>query len=112
MLEQLEKIRADQFDKWHGGERVLAESYFELHPALAANPEAAVDVIYSEILLREKMGETIRGDEYTQRFPQYAPALERQLQLHDLFRNDLVDDTIDGPPTAAYPQADALGISA
>src|SRR5262249_44718776 len=49
--------------------------------------ELAVDLIYSEILLRKELGEALQREEYLQRFPQYTALLWRQLQLHEALRD-------------------------
>src|SRR5262249_38419406 len=38
-------LRVDQRRRWQAGERVPAEEYLRRHPAVAADPEAAVDLI-------------------------------------------------------------------
>ena len=84
MLELLARIRRDQSAQWQAGRRVLVESYFEQHPALRQHERYAVDLIYSEMLLRDQFGETVRIEEYSQRFPQYTPQLRRQLEFDSL----------------------------
>jgi serine/threonine protein kinase len=88
MHEMVMTIRADQRAQWEAGRRVLAEVYLEEQPALRANDELAVDVIYSEVLLREELGEVVSAEEYLRRFPQYAEKLRRQLRLHEALRTD------------------------
>jgi Protein kinase domain len=102
MIELLEKIRADQTDRWRSGERVPAEAYLEQHARLRDHAEAAVDLIYSEILVRERLGELVNLDEYRRRFPQYAELLGRQMELHELLRPELLADDSDELPTAPY----------
>jgi serine/threonine protein kinase len=99
----LEQIRADQFDRWQAGERVSAEAYLKQHPTLRDDPIAVVDLIYSEILLREQLGEVVGIEEYVRRFPTYATALRRQLVLHDLFRPDLLGQQADQNRATPYP---------
>jgi serine/threonine protein kinase/Tfp pilus assembly protein PilF len=70
------------------------ESYLEHFPELQDDDEAAVDLIYGEVLLREERGETVSADEYLGRFPQYAAALRRQLDLHAaLHASSLIEPT-------------------
>jgi serine/threonine-protein kinase len=75
-------LRLDQRRRWQAGERVPAEDYLRRHPAVAANAEAAVDLVYGEFLLRERLGERPDVDEYRRRFPEYAEALRDQVALH------------------------------
>src|SRR5262249_9782935 len=76
------ELRADQRRRWQAGERVPAEEYLERHPALRADPEGAVDLVYGEYLLREGVGEQPEWAEYLRRFPQYADVLRAQVELH------------------------------
>src|SRR5262249_20591461 len=75
-------LRVDQRECWQRGERVKAEAYLAAFPAVAADPEAALDLVYGEILLREERGEQPDSGEYRRRFPQYADTLSAQLRLH------------------------------
>jgi serine/threonine-protein kinase len=74
-------LRVDQRQRWMAGERVLAECYFECHPYVATDVEAAVDVIFQEFLLRQHLGERPEIKEYADRFPAYAVMLENQIAL-------------------------------
>src|SRR5688500_10811275 len=57
--EQLAAVLAvDQRERWLGGERVGAEDYLRDHPALAADVERALELVYGEFLLREELDET------------------------------------------------------
>jgi tRNA A-37 threonylcarbamoyl transferase component Bud32 len=78
----VELLRADQRQRWQRGERVPAEAYLRDHTAVQSDEEAALDLIYSEFVLREDLGETPTFEEYFQRFPQYRPRLERQFRVH------------------------------
>src|SRR5262245_11294780 len=68
----VEVVRADQRQRWQAGERVPAEAYLQAYPALGADPEAAVELVYGEFLLREQRGEAPTLEEYQERFPPYA----------------------------------------
>ena len=52
---------------WQQGERPPVETFLEQEPALRDDPEAVLDLIYNEILLREERGETPRIEEYLPR---------------------------------------------
>jgi tetratricopeptide (TPR) repeat protein len=79
----LAEVRAEQVRRWRDGERPSAETLLAKHPELAADPEAALVLIYGEILLREEVdGTPPNPAEYAARFPDYATALGRQLELH------------------------------
>src|SRR5262249_32234761 len=59
---------------WGRGERAPAEDYLARHPAVAADPEAAVEVVYQEFVLRE-------ADEFLRRFPHLADRLRPLFEL-------------------------------
>jgi hypothetical protein len=46
-------LRVDQREHWQAGECILAEAYLAGYPAVGADPESAVDLVYGEFLLRE-----------------------------------------------------------
>jgi predicted Ser/Thr protein kinase len=93
-LDQLAAVlRVDQRQRWQTGERVLAETYFQRHPNLGADAEAAVDLVYGEFLLRERHGEQPTAGEYQKRFPEFTDLLKAQIELHQALAAGHGDDT-------------------
>jgi serine/threonine protein kinase len=89
-LAQLAAVLAvDQRERWQSGERILAEAYLKPYPALQADIEKALELVYGEFLLREERGESPPLEEYVQRFPQYAERLRQQWNLHRALASDL-----------------------
>jgi WD40 repeat protein/tRNA A-37 threonylcarbamoyl transferase component Bud32 len=84
--ELLALLRADQRRRWQQGEEIPVEAYLEQAPALAARPDAILDLVMNEVGLREDRGERPQLDEYLARFPQVADALRRQFELHQALR--------------------------
>src|SRR3954447_15110278 len=76
-------VRAEQLARWQAGERVLVEALLRAHPTLAKNEEALLDLIYSEVLLREEHGERLEQAEYLRRFPELEVPLQRMLYMHE-----------------------------
>jgi serine/threonine-protein kinase len=72
----------DQGERWQLGERPQAEEYLRGWPALLDDPEAALDVVFNEFLLREQLGEAPAPEEYQRRFPQLAEPFRQQLDFH------------------------------
>jgi hypothetical protein len=68
----MQSLLEDQSRRWQRGERVLVESYLAQQPGLQGDPEAALDLITNEVLLRRQAGEVPRLEEYLQRFPEWA----------------------------------------
>src|SRR5438445_9775806 len=75
LLQLLVDLRAEQRQRWLKGERVVAETYFDLYPNLLAVPDSALELVYSEVMLREEAGQKPQLDEYVRRFPQFASQL-------------------------------------
>ncbi len=98
----LEVLRVDQEARWRGGERLRAEDYLAAHPAVADNPEMALELIFAEYLLREGLGDPASADEFAARFPAHAVRLRRQIELHRL----LAEGT--RTATAHTPTAEAM----
>src|SRR5262249_39075280 len=75
-------LRVDQQQRWQRGERVPAEAYFERYPVLQREADHGLDLVYEEFLLRDQQGGKPQLEEYGRRFPQYADALRRQLEVY------------------------------
>jgi hypothetical protein len=80
--EVAEALAIDQWHRWHAGQRLPAEDYLARHPAVAADPAAALALVYGEFLVREDLGETPTATEYLERFPGFAAALRQQFGFH------------------------------
>ena len=89
---------SDQIRAWQAGQRIPAETYLNLHPALQAESPAAFEVVYGEFMLRESMGESPRVEEFAWRFPKLADRLRRQIAFHRVLTTD---DVADSQETAA-----------
>jgi predicted Ser/Thr protein kinase len=93
----LSLLLCDQEERWLAGERVCAEEYLASYPALHQAPDWALELIYTEFLLRERWGEDPSPDEFAARFPAYASRLRRQIELHRALA-DSAPPTILAPP--------------
>jgi tRNA A-37 threonylcarbamoyl transferase component Bud32 len=74
-------LLADLRQRWQHGERVGVEDHLRAYPALREDPEAALDLIYGEYLLRQEHGETAGLGAFGQRFPEHAERLRVQVEL-------------------------------
>jgi hypothetical protein len=81
-------LRVDQWERFRLGRRVPAEAYLDAFPAVRDDAEHAVELVLAEYLLREELGEQPALEEYLGRFPQYAGALQLQLELHQAMGAD------------------------
>jgi serine/threonine protein kinase/WD40 repeat protein len=77
-----EALLDDQARRWERGERLLVETYLAQQPALSQEPEAVLDLLYHEVVLREAHGEPVDMEEYVRRFPQWAAQLRLHFQVH------------------------------
>ncbi len=85
---QLSRLaRIDQSERWRRGDRRSAEEYLDRYPALQADAENSVDLIYHEYLLREELSEQPTLEEFSSRFPQHASTLTEQVDLHVALAN-------------------------
>ena len=57
-------VRVDQRQRWLTGEHRPAEHYLRLYSILAADEEAALDLVYAEYLLRREQGEEVATDDF------------------------------------------------
>ena len=75
-------LLADQRERWQAGERVPAEWYLGRFPDFAEDDDLAIDLVFSEYLLREEAGEAPDLAEYAARFPRFASVLALQADFH------------------------------
>jgi eukaryotic-like serine/threonine-protein kinase len=78
-------IEVDLEARWSRSDRKSPEEYLQRFPAVAADAELAVDVVYAEYLAREQLGERPQLSEYQARFPAFAATLADQIRLHHAF---------------------------
>ncbi|HEV3083818.1 MAG TPA: protein kinase [Gemmataceae bacterium] len=69
-------LLVDQQNRWQKGERVLVETYIAQQPSLQSDSQVMLGLIANEIIIRQRKGEDPPAEEYRQRFPQFASALE------------------------------------
>jgi tetratricopeptide (TPR) repeat protein len=68
-------LRQELRQHWARGDRVLVEDYLAQYPSLQTDPEAVLDLIYHEVVLRQEQGETPTLAEYLARFDDLGPQL-------------------------------------
>jgi WD40 repeat protein len=80
-------LLVEQRERWRRGQRPVVETYLTEYAQLHTDPEAAVDLIYGEFLLRVEFGDKPTVAEYKRRFPAYADWLDRQIALFELLHS-------------------------
>lgn len=100
-------FRVDLGLRWQAGDRAPVEEYVARLPA--PDPEAEVDLVFAEYLLRERLGETPDPDEYARRFPAHAAVLRDQIALHRALATAPVTLAAEGAEATASGASPAAG---
>jgi eukaryotic-like serine/threonine-protein kinase len=103
---QLRQACADLDRRLRSGEHCGAERFFAAAPLLACNDDHAVELIYTEFVAREELGQRPTPQEFYARFPHWRSRLERQFQIHDLLRDNLSADADSDEPALVAPPAE------
>ncbi len=75
--------------RWREGQRLSVEAFLRDFPPPVVDDEELLDLIYSEVVLREEDGESPELEEYLRRFPQYAGELRAQFEVHRALQSGL-----------------------
>jgi eukaryotic-like serine/threonine-protein kinase len=78
----VERLVDEMAERWRAGERPLVEDYLARHPDLAAEPEAALELLAEEISLRDEDGQVPEADELAARFPHWRRQVLALLECH------------------------------
>jgi serine/threonine protein kinase len=106
----LAHLLADQRERWARGDCVRVEALLQQHPGLAGDTDGLLDLIYNEVFLRERRGETPLRDEYLQRFPDLATALRVQFDVHQAIQAGAApEDETDLPTIPGYELLAEIG---
>jgi tetratricopeptide (TPR) repeat protein len=95
-------LQADQARRWQGGRPAPVEDYLEQYPSLRADPEAVLQLINNEVVLREEAGEGPRLEDYLRRFPHLDAALRDLFAVHRVLESSeplFADDAPSGGVT-------------
>ena len=84
-----DQLIAWQQQQWQSGNPVRVEELQQRHSWLKQQPDALLDLIYNEVLLREAAGESPTEEEYSLRFADLSTQLARQFQVHRALQNDV-----------------------
>jgi serine/threonine-protein kinase len=83
--EQLLRACAELRRRLQAGEPCRAEDLFAAFPTLADSEAHAVDLIYTEFVVRRQLGEQPTPETWLVRFPRWRDSLERQFRVHGVF---------------------------
>jgi serine/threonine protein kinase len=106
----LQQVCAELERRLGAGEAFSAEDLFASHPELSNDADAALEVIYTEFVARERLGQLPAPDNFCTRFPALREGLEQLFQIHSEAggANEIVPATIGTP----FPDAERLRILA
>jgi serine/threonine protein kinase len=65
------------------GQAASAEEVLAAHPALAGDDDAALEVVYTEFVAREALGQRPSPADFCARFPQWREGLAQLFEIHD-----------------------------
>src|SRR5262249_44981095 len=80
-------VRRQQQQEWEAGGRRPAEEYLARNPQLRQEPDAVLELIYQEIVLRTRAGEAPALAEYLTRFPEFADRLGPLFEVHQVLES-------------------------
>ena len=75
-LSEVDDLVADLVARWREGQRPLSEEYLDRRPDLWQHPEAALEVIAEELVLRAEFSQPTSRSELARRFPQWQAQVE------------------------------------
>jgi WD40 repeat protein/tRNA A-37 threonylcarbamoyl transferase component Bud32/Flp pilus assembly protein TadD len=79
---QLARACAELERRLRSGEESRAEELLAAFPDLAAHTNAALELIYTEFIVRQDLGQRPVADDWLARFPQWRAELEQVFQVH------------------------------
>jgi hypothetical protein len=80
---QLQEACAELERRLQTGEPRAVEAVLAVYPELAADPDCALQLVYNELVGRERRGEQPAYDEYYQRFPHWREELRKSFDVHE-----------------------------
>src|SRR2546428_579479 len=69
--------------KLRAGISCQAEEFLQAEPSLAADSDAALELVYTEFVVREQLGQQPRNQEWLERFPQWRIELTQIFEVHE-----------------------------
>src|SRR5207237_4924559 len=69
--------------KLRAGISCRAEDFLEVEPSLACDSDTALELVYTEFVVREQLGQQPRVEEWLERFPQWRIELTQIFEVHE-----------------------------
>lgn len=86
------------------GEDLRSEDLLKDDPVLAADPEAAVELIYTEFVVRERLSQAPAIADWMARFPAWRSELEEVFQVHEMLDTAELLQATTSPPGRPGPR--------
>jgi tetratricopeptide (TPR) repeat protein len=103
----------EQSSRWQRGDHVLVEELLASKVWLQNDPEAVLDLVTNELLLRQQSGESPQLEEYQRRFPHLAEPLALQFEVEQAIHEGSPSlDTASAAPTIVSPRVNPGGETA
>src|SRR5260221_679226 len=103
--EDLQRACAELERRLRSGQPCTAEDLFAASPGLASDSESALELIYTEFVAREQLGQRPDPDDWYARFPHWKDDLEQLFQVHGAAEADGISAVSfgDRQPPAVFP---------
>jgi hypothetical protein len=98
----LDSLLDQQSRFWLSGKRPAVEELLD-GSSLRNDPDAQLDLIYNEILLREQLGEKPVAEEYVARYPHLQESLALHFEVHSAIGSEALSDTTRFPEPITVP---------
>ncbi len=97
MTDLVNRLAEELAQRWQAGDRPIVEEYLARYPQVADCPEAAAELIYEELCLRQELGEPANPHDVLERFPQWRTQLQVLIQFHDFLQPMAAQVTFPAP---------------
>ncbi|CAN5529800.1 hypothetical protein BH11PLA2_BH11PLA2_50310 [soil metagenome] len=108
---QLRRARTELEKALRGGTDTRAETLMSRYPALAADSDSALELVYTEFVIRTELGQNPKQAEWFERFPQLKTDLEQVFQVDQELRKEEAS-RVSRSGTATFPRlrSSTLGV--
>ena len=88
-FQELRQVCCELRARLRAGESARVEELLEIHPLLARNDEAVLELIHAEVSTRNDMGQRPTLEEWEERFPRLLPRMEQIVSLRSVFDSEM-----------------------
>lgn len=103
---KLRRVRSELESSLRAGVHRHVEEILAVDPVLAADKDAILELVYTEFVVREELGQEPRFDDFHARFPDLRGDLEQLFQVHEVLRKE-EQEQVDRRSEASRPSGSA-----